>query len=679
MIKLPRILACACIAVAAGAEADTPVTLISGIDMRYVDTSVRPKDDFYQYVNGKWLASVQIPPDRARYGTFDSLADQALDQLHGILEGLQTTLDAKDADQPKLATLYASFMDETSVEKHGLEPLKPEIARIDAIRSKSDIPALIAHLNRIGVAAPYTPSVHQDAKDSTTNVFDVVQDGLGMPDRDYYLLDDAKLKRARDQYLLHVARMLQMAGDSHAGQEAKDILALETELAEVQWTRVENRDPIKVYNKVALKDLGTIAPAYDWKKYLTDAGLPGSIDYIIVHQPSYVTAFNQILIKTPLPVWKAYFRWHVLNEFAPYLSKQFVDEHFAYFGTTVRGIEQNEVRWKRGVGVVERSMGQGLGKIYVAKYFPSESKVRVEQLVKNLLAAYQADINTLEWMSPTTRQKAAEKLAKFTPRVAYPVEWRDYTALRIEKEDLFGNVLRANMFEYDRNLHKLGRPVDRNEWRMTPQTVNAYYNAERNEIVLPAAILQPPYFDPKADDAVNYGGIGAVIGHEISHGFDDHGSQYDGDGDLLNPPGWFTQADLDRFTAKTKALVEQYAAYEPVPGFHLNGELTLGENIADNSGIAIAYKAYGLSLAGTQAPVIDALTGAQRFYMGWAQVWRGKVRENEEINRIKTDPHYPSEVRGTVPERNQAAFFDAFGIKPGDKMYLAPEQRVTLW
>ena len=454
---------------------------------------------------------------------------------------------------------------------------------------------------------------------------------------------------------------------------------METDLAKVQWTKVENRDPVKTYNKVMFTKLGALAPGYDWKAYLVDAGVDGKTDYLVVSQPSYISAFNKILQKTPLPVWKTYFRWRLLNDRARFLSKSFVDENFAFYGTALRGIPQNRERWKRGIVLVESSVGESLGKLYVAQYFPPEAKARMDQLVQNLLAAYKADIDTLDWMSPETKQKAKEKLAKFTPKIGYPPKWRDYGALQIAKDDLAGNVARAQTFEYNRNVNKLGKPIDRDEWAMTPQTVNAYYNPELNEIVFPAAILQPPFFNAKADDAVNYGGIGGVIGHEISHGFDDEGSQYDGDGNLLSAPGWFTKEDLDKFKAKTHALVEQYAAYEPVPGYHINGELTLGENIADNSGIAIAYKAYKLSLNGQQAAVLDGLTGDQRFYAGWAQVWRGKTRTNELVLRIKTDPHSPSEVRGTAPEMNQESFDEAYGVKDGDKMYLPPEKRVTLW
>jgi putative endopeptidase len=660
----------------AGAAQTVPV---SGIDTQYLDTSVRPQDDFYRYVNGKWLDTTQIPADKGSYGSFVQLNDDDQDELRGIIEALEQPGGAKDAEQQKIADLYASFMDEPTLQRLGLMPLQGELARVDALTGKQQIPALIAHLNRIGVTAPYTPSVHQDARDSSKYVFDLGQDGLGMPDRDYYLQNSAQLVKIRKQYQAHVERMMTLAGDTHAAADAHAIVQLETALARVQWTRVENRDPIKTYNKYPIAKLATLAPGYDWRAYLGASGVMGRTDYLVVSQPSYISAFNRLLRSTPLPVWKAYFRWHVLSDFAPYLSKQFVDEHFAFYGTALQGIQQNRPRWQRAVSLVGGSIGEALGKLYVARYFPAASKARMDQLVHNLIAAYRADIMTLDWMSPRTRQKAEAKLSKLTTKIGYPVKWRDYSALTIVKGDLLGDVIRANEFEYNRNLHKLGQPVDRTEWEMTPQTVNAYYDPEHNEIVFPAAILQPPFFNPKADEAVNYGAIGAVIGHEISHGFDDQGSQYDGDGDLLSPPGWFTAADLAKFKARTRALVAQYSAYSPVPGYPINGKLTLGENIADNSGLAIAYKAYHLSLDGQTAPVIDGFTGDQRFFMGFAQVWRSKTRDNVAIMRIKSDPHSPERFRGTIPEMNLAAFDTAFDVKPGDKMYLAPDKRVTLW
>ena len=656
-----------------------PTALRSGIETQYIDASVRPQDDFYTHVNGKWLATVEIPDDKASYGSFYELLDDALAQLRTIIEGLALADSSKNADGRKIADLYASFMDEKALEGVGLDPLHAEFAKLDSLTDKKDIAGVIAHFNRIGVSAPFTPGVHQDAKDSTRYVFDLSQDGLGMPDRDYYLQHDEKMKTARKSYGEYVAKMLAMAGDKHAPEDGREIVRLETELARVQWTRVENRDPVKTYNKVMLARLAALAPGYDWNGYLVDSGVTGKTDYLVVSQPSYISGFDQLLRKTPLAKWKLYFRWRLLNDFAPYLTASFVDEHFGFYGTQLRDIPRNKPRWKRGIALVESSLGESLGKLYVDRYFPPEAKERVDRLIQNLLAAYRADIGTLEWMGPETKARAQVKLAKIATKIGYPAQWRDYSALEIAKGDLVGNVIRARTFEYNRNLNKLGHPIDRTEWDMTPQTINAYYNPEKNEIVFPAAILQPPFFDPRADDAANYGGIGAVIGHEISHGFDDQGSQYDGDGNLLNAPGWFTQADLDRFKAKTHALVQQYAAYEPVPGYHVNGELTLGENIADNSGMAIAYKAYKLSLAGKQAPVIDGLTGDQRFFASWAQVWRGKARTDELVVEIKTDPHSPVSIRGTVPEMNQAPFYEAFAVKEGDAMYLAPDKRVALW
>ncbi len=691
MKKLILGAACAGLVTACGQTATPPApapeapaaaaapALVSGIDTSFIDNAVRVQDDFYRHVNGKWLDTTEIPADKGAYGSFTKIADDTQEQLRSLIEDAAKSTDAGDADKRKIGDLYNSFMDEAALEALGLKPLDAEMQRIDSLKSKQEIAGLIAHLVKVGVDAPYAPQVHQDARDSTKYVFDIGQSGLGLPDRDYYLQDDPKLKQIREAYAAHVEKMLGLAGVKDAAREAQQIMALETALAKVQWTKVENRDPVKTYNKVELAALPKLAPGYDWKAYLSEAGIDGKLDYLVVSQPSYITSFNTILEQTPLPVWKAYFRWRLLSDYSPYLSKAFVDEHFAFYGTALRGIPQNRPRWKRGVSLVEENIGEGLGKLYVAKYFPPESKQRMDELVKNLLAAYRQDIDTLDWMSPETRKKAQEKLAKFTPKIGYPKTWRDYSSLEIVKGDVVGDAMRGQSFEYQRNINKLGKPIDRDEWGMTPQTVNAYYNPELNEIVFPAAILQPPFFNAKADDAVNYGGIGGVIGHEISHGFDDQGSQYDGDGNLLDAPGWFTKDDLDKYKARTHALVEQYAAFEPVSGFHVNGELTLGENIADNSGIAIAYKAYQLSLAGKPAATIDGLTGVQRFYMGWAQVWRAKVRENEAIMRIKSDPHSPPAIRGTVPPMNQATFDEAFGIKEGDKMYLAPDKRVTIW
>jgi putative endopeptidase len=679
--------ASACLGVIAGCgQPQTPMgtaaaaaPLVSGLELQYFVQSVRPQDDIYEHVNGEWLASFEIPADKSDYDQFTKINDEVQQQLRDVIEPLQNSTDAADPDQQKIADLYASFLDEPALEQLGLKPLGQEFARIEALKDRAGIPALIAHYNEIGVAAPYTPQVHQDAKDAARYVFDLSQDGLGMPDRDYYLLDDAELKQARVGYQQHIEKMLTLAGDKNAAQQAREILAFETALAKIQWTKVENRDPVKTYNKFEFAKLASLAPGYNWKAYLADSGVQGRVDYLIISQPTYITAFNRLFGQTPLPVWKSYFHWHVLSAFAPYLSKSFVDEDFNFTGTVLRGAKENEPRWKRGIELVDASIGEGLGKIYVAKYFPPESKARIDQLVKNMLAAYRADIGKLDWMSPETKQKAQDKLAHFATKIGYPDKPRDYSQLTFARNDLVGNVMRANAFEYRRNVKKLGGPVDRAEWGMTAQRVNAYYNPELNEIVFPAAILQAPFFNPRADDAVNYGGIGAIIGHEISHGFDDQGSQYDGSGNLLTPPGWFTQADLEKYKARTQALVQEYSAYSPVPGYPINGELTLGENIADNSGLAVAYQAYRLSLGGQEAPVLDGLSGDQRFYMGYSQAWRGKTRDSQAILWIKSDPHSPDRFRGTVTIMNQAPFYAAFGVKQGDKMYLPPEKRVSIW
>jgi len=651
--------------------------LRSGIDLQYVDNSVRPQDDAYQYLNGKWLRTFQLPPDKGAVGSFTAVEDATEEQLRSIVEGLdQAAAGDADADAKKLADLYASFMNEEQIEALGLKPLQVEFAAIDAIKDMSGIPVLMARMNTIGAGAPYGLGISLDARNSTQYAVILFQGGLGLPDRDYYLKDDAKLKDSRAAYQAHVAKMLSMSGESKAAESAAAILKLETSLAKIQWTRVEDRDPIKTYNKTAITELSALMPGYDWQRYVRSAGIDGKVDSVIVSQPSYFAGLSKLLTGTPLPVWKVYFKWQVLSASAPYLSKSFVDERFVFTGGVLRGVPENLPRWKRGVALLDGGIGEALGRLYVAKYFPPQNKARMQALVQNLLEAYRRDIDTLDWMSAETKVGAQAKLAKMLPKIGYPDHWRDYSALKVSRDDLRGNVVRANEFEYRRNLAKLSKPVDHGEWRMRPQTVNASYNPTSNEITFPAAILQPPFFDAAADDAVNYGGIGAVIGHEMSHGFDDRGSQFDADGNLHD---WFTKADHDKFTEKTKALVAQYNAYEPVPDYHVNGALTLGENIGDNSGLAIAYKAYRISLAGHEAPLIDGFTGDQRLYLGWVQVWRGKVREAETIQRIKTDPHSPPAVRGTAPLRNQAGFYAAFGLRLSDKMYLPPDQRVNIW
>ena len=649
----------------------------SGVETEYFDNSVPARQDFYEHVNGKWLATTTIPPDKASYGPADQLFDETQERLRAIVQDAAQSDEPSGSDARKIADLYASFMDEARIDALELKPLQPELDRIDAMKSKADLAPLIAHLQQIGVDTPFDANIDQDNRKSTEYALYLSQSGLALPDRDYYLKkDDPRLMNILAQYVTHVEATLRLAGDKLATAHAREIVALETRLARVQWTQVANRDPIKTYNKFAIAKLATLGHAYPWLAYLRSAGFESQVHEVIVQQPSFFSGWSKLLSDTPLPVWRVYFKWHVLNAFSPYLSKRFVDERFAFYGNVVSGVPENRPRWKRGVTFVEKSIGEGLGKLYAATYFPPASKARMDALVGDILAAYKQSIDSLDWMGPETKVQAQAKLAELTTKIGYPKKWRDYSALQTDPKDLVGNVMRANRFEYDRNVAKLGKPIDRDEWFMTPQTINAYYNPQMNEIVFPAAILQPPYFNPQADDATNFGAIGATIGHEISHAFDDSGSQFDGDGNLRD---WWTKEDHERFTAKTKALVNQYDAYEPVAGYHVNGALTLGENIADNSGLAIAYKAYVLSLGGKEAPVIDGFTGTQRFYLSFGQSWRDKTRDEQTIVYLKSDPHAPDKFRVNGSLVNQPPFYSAFDVREGDKMYVPPAQRVIIW
>jgi len=658
------------------AEATAPKVLASGVDTANFDPATRPQDDLFQAVNGKWLASFEIPADKSNYGSFTKLDDDAEKQLKTIIEEMAATESvATGTETQKIRDFYNAFMDEAKLEELGTKPLEPTFARIDALKSKADISGLMAALVREGYRMPLVPYIHQDNKNATEYIGDLYQSGLGLPDRDFYLLNDAKFKGLREGYLAHVEKMLTLAGIEKADQAAKDILALETRLAKAHWDKVENRDPVKGYNKVDPAALKKLTSDIDWAVYLKGIGFDG-LPAIIVSQPSYITGLGKEIKSTPLDTWKIYFKWHALSSAAPYLNKALVDENFAFFGKTLNGTQEIRPRWKRGVEATEEALGEALGKIYVSRHFPPENKARMEALVANLIKAYEVSINSLSWMSEETKKKALEKLGKFSVKIGYPEQWRDYSALEVKAGDLAGNLARATAFEYQRNLSKLGKPIDRSEWGMTPQTVNAYYNPEMNEIVFPAAILQPPFFDVNADDAVNYGGIGAVIGHELSHGFDDQGSQYDGDGNLNM---WWTKEDRAKFDALGAKLAAQYDAYEPVKGYHVNGKFTLGENIGDLGGLTVAHKAYVLSLDGKPAPVLDGLTGDQRFFYGWAQVWARKYREENLLTRLKTDPHSPSEQRANGTPVNIPAFHTAFGTQEGDKMFKPEAERITIW
>jgi predicted metalloendopeptidase len=651
----------------------------SGLDASAFDTTVRPQDDLFRYVNGTWLKSAEIPADRPFTGSFVALRDRSEADIRAIIESLAAQGGhAAGSEAQKVADLFADFMDEATAEAKGLEPIGPQLAAVESLGQTSALAPLLGRLQREGVEGLFGAWVDTDAKQSDRYILSLSQAGLGLPDEAYY--GDARFAAVKEAYRAHVQKMFELAGWAEPAKAAETIMGIETRLAAGHWDRVKSRDDTLSYNKVDRQGLKALAPQVDWDGFLTAYGVaPGQAAEIVVRQPSYLTAMGQAIDTVPLEDWKTYLKWNVLRAAAPLLSQPFVDESFAFNGKTLTGVPENRPRWKRGVSVVEGALGEALGKLYVEKHFPPASKEKMQKLVADLIAAYRESISTLDWMSPETRAKALDKLAKFTPKIGYPDKWRDYSKLEIHRGDLVGNAHRAIAFETDRNLAKLGKPVDRNEWMMTPQTVNAYYNPGMNEIVFPAAILQAPFFDPEADDAVNYGGIGAVIGHEIGHGFDDQGSKYDGTGNMVN---WWTDADRAEFEKRTKALIDQYSAFSPEQlggKSHVNGALTIGENIGDLGGLSIAIKAYKLSLDGKPAPVIDGKSGLERVLLGWGQIWRSKYRDAELERRLATDPHSPPMYRcnGVVPHVPE--FYEVFGVKEGDALYLAPEKRVRIW
>lgn len=639
-----------------------------GFDMAGRDTSVTPGTDFFDYANGGWVKATAIPADRSSYGMFHVLQDLSLARTRTILDA--ATVRRGD----KVGDFYASFMDEAAVNSRGAAPVKPWLASLKATTDKTALVTQIAKLQRQGVGGLVGVGVQQDDKDPTTYVVSFGQSGLGLPDRDYYLKDDAKLATIRTAYQAYLTQMLTLAGEPNAAARAAAVFAMEKGLATAHWTRIESRDADKTYNKWTAAEFAAKAPGFPWSQYMSAMGVTGRPFYLVA-QPSALTGEAKVFAQTPVNVLQDYAMLKVLRAYAPYLSSNFDKANFAFYGTTLSGTPEQQVRWKRGVSTVSGAMGEAIGQQYVAKYFPPASKAAADDLVKNVIAAMGERLKNLEWMAPETKTKALAKLAAFTPKIGYPDKWRDYSALQIQRGDLVGNVARANAFDYDRDLKKLGQPIDRGEWFMTPMTINAYANPTMNEVVFPAAILQAPFFDPKADPAVNYGGIGAVIGHEISHHFDDQGRKYDLNGKLTD---WWTAQDVARFKVFTDALVKQYDAYEPLPGQHIQGGLTLGENIADLAGLTVAYDAYHKSLGGKPAPIIDGTTGDQRFYYGWAGVWRTKFRDPALQQTLLSDPHSPGHQR-VLTVRNLDPWYAAFGAKPGEASYLAPADRVRIW
>jgi putative endopeptidase len=645
-----------------------------GVETANMDKSVAPGDDFYQFVNGTWQAKTEIPADKASWGGFGILRDLSDQRTRAVIEDAAKAQNAPGSVGEKIGVTYAGFMDEAKIEAAGAAPLKPYLAKIAAIQTPAQLATAFGEATRRGMDVPIGVGVQQDLKDNSVYAIYAGQGGLGMPDRDYYLVDNPKFVETRAKYVAHIAAMLQLAGYPDPQGSAKRIYDLEKQIAQVHWTRAEQRQVEKLYNPVATADLNKQMPGFDWPALLAAQGVPNTTR-VIVTQPSALTGTARIAAATPMSTWREYLAFHTISSKASLLSKAFVDENFAYKGTTLSGTPQLKERWKRGVDLVNGSMGEAVGQIYVDRYFPPESKAKMDALVKNLVAAMDVRLSKLEWMAPETRVKARAKLAAFTPKIGYPDKFRDYSALRVIPGDVLGNADRVADFEYQRQLDKIGKPVDRSEWFMTPQTVNAYANPLLNEIVFPAAILQPPFFDPNADPAVNYGAIGAVIGHEISHHFDDQGRKFDPKGNFSE---WWTPQDVARFKTYTDKVVAQYGAYEPIAGAKVNGELTLGENIADLAGATIAYDAYKLSLNGKPAPVLGGYTGDQRFFLGFGQVWQTKAREAAVRQQLTTDPHTPGNWRAYVV-RNLDPWYDAFAVKPGQKYYLAPADRIKVW
>lgn len=654
--------------------------LFSGIDPDGFDKSVRVQDDLYKHVNGRWLLNTSIPSDKSNFGSFTALADRAQENIRTIIE--DAAKNPTDANSRKVGDFYQSFMNTDRIDEVGIAPLQDEIAAIRNLESVEDVYQQFGRMQVYGVSGPIGFFVSTDAKDSSQYLAAIAQSGTSLPDRDYYLKDDEKYSQARAALKSYIEKLFELSELSEYSGSADAIIELETKLAEAQWTRTELRNAEKRYNKYDVSDLGTLAPSVPWDIFLEASGAP-DLKKINVMTPSFFEALEAITTSTDLDTAKAYMTYHLLSSAAPMLSQPYVDASFDLYRKELAGVPEQQPRWKRAVNATSGGgagdfgvLGEVVAQIYVSRHFKPEAKRRMDQLVSNLLKAYEVSIKDLTWMTPETKEKALDKLAKITPKIGYPEEWRDYSKLEIKADDLLGNVRRSAEFEHQRMIDKLGKPVDKKEWGMTPQTVNAYYNPSKNEIVFPAAILQPPFFTANADDAVNYGGIGAVIGHEISHGFDDQGSKYDGDGNLEN---WWTEDDRQAFEALANRLVAQFEGYEALPGKKLNGRLTLGENIADLSGMAIALKAYRISLDGKDAPVIDGATGVQRFFFGWAQVWRRLYRDAEMANRLLTDPHSPSEFRANGPIINIDAFYKAFDVKPGDKLYKKPEDRIKIW
>ncbi|MBL8554360.1 MAG: peptidase M13 [Phenylobacterium sp.] len=643
-----------------------------GFDAAGMDRSAKPGDDFFRYANGVYMEKLEIPADRSSYGAFNALDELSRDRLKAVIDKASAA-GAAHGPEAKVGALYKSYMDEAKVEALGARPLAPDLAKIRTATSRDEIARLMGATAKGFGRSFFDPQIYDDSKDPLKYAVYLGQGGITLPDRDYYL--DDRFKPQREAYEAYIAKMLKLGGWANPQAGAKAIVAMETEIARVSWTRAERRDDDRTYNPVETARLASFAPGFPWTAFLAGADL-GAAKRVVVAENTAFPKIAQVFARTDLETLKAWLAFTTIDQASPYLSKTFDQTRFEFRSKTLSGVQQQRPRWKRAVDTVDGNLGEAVGKLYVEAYFPPENKARMEALVGDIRSALAARIRKLDWMGAETKTKALEKLARFNVKIGYPDKWRDYSALAIRADDLYGNIERASAFEWDYRVRRINAPVDRGEWEMTPGTINAYYSSTKNEIVFPAAILQPPFFDPEGDPAINYGGIGGVIGHEITHGFDDQGRKSDGDGRLAE---WWTASDEARFNAQARILGEQYSATEILPGAKINGDLTMGENIADLGGLLLALDAYHLSLKGQPAPVIDGLTGDQRVFLGWAQVWRGKYRDDLMKQILVSDPHSPPVARVDIPMRNIDAFYEAFDVQPGDPMYLPPEKRVRIW
>jgi putative endopeptidase len=661
----------------ASVEAASPVPQASfgsfGLDLAAQDESVKPGDDFYRYANGHWVSAQSIPADRSRWGTFDRLAEEADERVGGLIRGLPEQAPAGSVER-KIGDYYRAFMNETAIDAAGLEPAKPALDAIAAAHSHEDIATLMGRPD-LGLKSPIGVSITTDQKNPDRYLTDIAQSGLGLPDRDFYLNQDAKFQEIRTRYRAHLERVLALASDPAAAAHSRQILDLETKMAECHWPRAKSRERELIYNLRTFVELEQLAPAFPWKSLLEPAGLEDRKEFD-VDEPDAVGALAKLFNTVPIEVWQSYLEAHYLDSFAAVLPRRFDAEAFDFYNRILYGQQQQRARWKRAVTAISSAMGEAVGQLYVKQYFPPAAKAQALELVENLRTAYGRHFRNVSWMTPATRKVAQEKLVAFRAKIAYPDRWRDYSSLEVRPDDAFGNEVRAAVFEWQRKLMRIDESTDRDEWSMTPQTVNAYYNPTFNEILFPAAILQPPIFDAHADAAVNYGAIGGVIGHEMGHGFDDQGAKSDAKGILRT---WWLPEDTAAFKKRVDKLATQYDTYEALPGLHVNGRLTLGENIGDLSGVTIAYEAYLLSLHGKQPPVLAGLTGNQRFFLAWAQAWRELIRDERVRGQVTADPHSPTPFRVNGVVRNLDAWYGAFHVLPGEKLYLPPDQRMKIW